>query len=222
MKKQILFLVSFFIFSNVVGQNFEGSITYKIELLNPDTNLISPSRWERSQIELFGDKPRYNLQRYYFKNDRYRYDVDYVGKSKLFVYSPKDKKIYSWEKNTKKAQTINTLENMDVFTELIDVDIVDTIMGIPCHSIVVKSSYGETRFWFNANYFKVDASLFKDHKYGHWAQVVLKTNCLPLKMEQKSAFIHTVQTAIEYRGMKLEDRMFVLPVFTSISASEMN
>ncbi|MGB1040690.1 MAG: hypothetical protein ACPGVD_07445, partial [Flavobacteriales bacterium] len=178
MKKQILFtlitLMSFTYFS----QTFEGTITYKMEALNPMPERIADSIWQKAIKKQFGENG-YMLQKYFYKKGNYVSEIN-TGLQKGFqAFNPKDGLMYSWKKNSDTATTLNSKTYSDKVVEIIDSKETDTILGIPCKSIIIKSQLGEMILWFNSKHFKMDAKFYKGHKYGHWEEILKKTGCLP-------------------------------------------
>lgn len=198
------------------AQNFEGWITYKMEALNPNPEMIPESSWQEGIKEQFGERG-YMVHKYFYKHNRYLSEID-AGKEKGFqLYNPNDQLLYSWQMNAEDAVTIDSRENMDEFIEIVDGEAGDTILGIPCKSIIVKSDMGQMTLWYNSDYFKMDADLYRAHILGHWEQILDRIGCLPLKMEHKGFMTHLVQTAIEYKIEAVSDDKFTLPKFKTIN-----
>jgi hypothetical protein len=124
--------------------------------------------------------------------------------------------------NSDTAVTVDSRKNIDEFVEIVDGVDTETIMGIPCKVIILKSKMGEMKLWYNSDYLKVDTNHFKNHKYGHWAQIIDRIKCLPLKMEQKGFMPHVVQTAMEYKSEPIIDTQFALPKFKLVMESPVN
>jgi len=81
---------------------------------------------------------------------------------------------------------------------------------------------GQMTYWYNSNHLKMDAGLYEGFLYGHWAAILEKTGCLPLKIENDGFMAKTSQVVIEYKEEKIEDKIFELPEFKEISANPMN
>jgi hypothetical protein len=111
---------------------------------------------------------------------------------------------------------------MDEFVEIVDGNKLDTILGIPCQSITLKSAGGEMTIWYNKNHFKMDAKLYEGHLYGHWEYILKKIQCLPLKIEQKGFMTHIIQTVIAYKEQPIEESLFTIPKFKTIIPNPMN
>lgn len=216
--KILLLTVTLSSWFSVYGQDFEGYILYKTEVLNPNPKMIPDSIWQKSMKDIFGNQ-NYFLQNYYYKKDRYLSVIE-TGNDKGFqAYNPKDKLIYSWKINSDTVKTVSSESYIDEVTEIIDSELTDTIMNIPCKKIIINSKLGQTTIWYNSDYFKVDDKYFNNHLYGNWIQILQKTRCLPLKMEQKSFMTHTVQTALEYKKTPLKDELFNIPEFKEVIKS---
>lgn len=210
-----------FIWSAGCAQSFEGSITYKVEALNPNPKMIPDSTWQRVVQQQFGAQG-YMVQKYYYKGSNYLSEID-GGKQKGYqLFNPKDKLLYSWQNNSDTAITVDSQKYMDKIEEIKKLDVSETILGIPCTAIVIKSTLGEMKLWYNAQYFKMDTNLFKGHVYGHWEAIVKTLGCLPLKVEQKGFMAHIIQTATAYKEEAVDDARFILPAFNTIIANPVN
>ena len=203
------------------SQSFEGSITYKLEVLNPDPEKFPDSLWKQEVTNKFGNKG-YIVQKYYYQLGQYISEIDAGNEKGYQAYNPKDKLLYAWQVGSDSAITIDSRKSIDQLTEIVDSKQKDTIMGIVCSSIILKSAFGEMTLWYNPSRFKMDATLFNEHAYGHWYQILKKIGCLPLKMEQKSFFSHVVQTAIEYNEARIDPKIFIIPAFKHITPNPIN
>jgi hypothetical protein len=212
----VLLLSSF-----VHAQNFEGSITYQVQMHNPMPDMIPDSVWQAQVQETFGDKSGMT-QKYFYKGKQYMSMIDMGVQNGFQVYNPKDRLIYSWQKDSTEAITLDSRKYIDELVSIKSIEAPDTVMGIPCKAIVVESKMTKITLWYNSDYFKVDESLFKGHKYGHWEAIIKKTKCLPLKMETKGFVVHMVQTMVDYKEQKLDDKLFELPKFESIMKNPIN
>ena len=76
--------------------------------------------------------------------------------------------------------------------------------------------------WFNSKHFRMDAKFYKGHKYGHWEEILKKTGCLPLKIEQKGFMAHVVQTAVVYEKTPVDDKKFIIPTFKTVIVNPAN
>jgi len=219
--QKLCILLLAFTVSFSYGQTFEGWITYKVEALNPNPKMIPDSTWQNGIKEQFGERG-YIIQKYFYKKDRYISEIDAGKETGFQAYNSKDQLLYSWQVNSDTAVTVDSREFMDELVEITTSEALDTIMGISCRSILVKSKMGQITLWYNNAYFKMDASMYKGHKYGHWEQILKKIGCLPLKMEQKSYMGHIVQTAMDYKEESINDNKFNIPKFKTVIESQLN
>jgi hypothetical protein len=203
------------------GQIFEGWITYKMEMGSPNTAMFPDSVWQQMLEEQLGERG-YGLQKCYYKKDKYRTEIDAGKDQGIQIFNPKNHLLYSWELDGDTATTIDTRKYVDKFKEFLASDLTDTIMGIPCKSIILKSSMGKMTVWYNSDYLKIAPATYKNHEYGHWAKILEKTGCLPLKIEQNVFMIKMTQTAIEYKETPLNDKLFELPKFKKVLANPIN
>ena len=221
LKLQFTFLM--FLLSSIYsfGQSFEGSITYKLEVLNPNPKMIPDSSWREMLVSQFGERG-YMIQKYFYKKDKYISEIDAGMQNGYQAYNPKTKLLYSWQANSDTVVTINTKNYIDNLIEITDSEALDTILGIPCKSIIVKSALGEMKLWYTSDYLKMDASLYQGHKYGHWEQILTKIGCLPMRMEQKGFMTNIVQTIIEFKEEPIADAKFSIPKFKKTIKNPVN
>jgi len=210
-----------FVSISVYGQTFEGWVTYKAELLNPNPKIIPDSTWQKGIKEKLGDKG-YLLQKYYYKQDKYVSEIEAGNEKGYQAYNPKDKLLYSWKLGSDTAITLMSQKSMDAFVEITESEQTQTIAGIVCKSVLLKSKMGQMTIWYNRNHLKMNAELYKGHTYGHWEQILKKIGCLPLKIEVKSFMLHMVQTVVEYKQTTVDDKLFEIPKFKTILENPVN
>lgn len=213
----VLTLSSFISF----GQNFEGWITYKVEVHNPNPEKIPDSTWQKGIKEQFGEKG-YMLQKYFYKGPNYISEIEAGNQNGFQVFNPKDGLLYSWQKGSDTAFTVNSRESKDDLIEIIESDETNIVLNIACKSIVVKSKMGQMTLWYNSEYLKMDAKLYQGHVYGHWEGILHKIRCLPLKIEQKGFMSSITQTAIAYKHEEVNLTKFTIPKFKTITGNAKN
>ena len=210
----IVLLWSYF----ALSQTFEGTVTYKMELFNPNPEQIPQATWDAQMKASLGDKG-YMLQKYFYKKGNYISEIT-AGKEKGYqLFNPEDKLLYAWQKGSSEAVTINSTVYPD---EIIEVEYLvekETVLNIECNILIIKSKAGTMKLWYNKDYLKMDASFYQGHKYGHWERILTEIGCLPLKVEQRGYMSHAVQTALSFKEEKIEDTKFKLPTFTNIIAN---
>jgi hypothetical protein len=203
------------------AQNFEGSITYKMEMLNPNSALIPDSSFQEIIKQQFGERG-YMIQTYYYKGKNYISELDAGMQSGFQCYNPKDKLLYSWQVNNDTAITVDSRKYMDEVIEIMSSNETETILNIPCKVLILKSKMGSMKVWYNSEHFKTDPKLYKGHKYGHWEAMLNEIKCLPIKVEQTGFMTHVVQTATEYKETVVAEDKFKLPKFKVVITNPVN
>lgn len=209
MKQQILFILILLNCTVAYSQTFEGWITYRKDFLNPNPKMFADSLWKKTIKKKYGERG-YILQKNFYKRGKYSSEIDAVTENGFQVFNQNDKLLYAWKANSDTVVTINTKKSMYDLIEISSNTALDTILNIPCKSIIVKKALGQTIIWYNNEILKVDAKLYKGHKYGHWEQILAKIGCLPLKIEENG---YIIQTAIEYKEEQVDENKFVIPKF---------
>jgi hypothetical protein len=195
MKKTLLLLMLLNSFL-IISQSFEGKLVYRINYESKSSRVSS------SQLNsLMGTK-----QLYAIKEGNYKSVFNGVF-MKVQIYRNDENRNYSltaksdtlyyedYSKNKDKALSYEIKKNQD------------TILGIPCDLIIVKSVNSTTSIYFNSKY-SVDPEVYKNHKYGNWYYIISKTKSLPLKIINETDKFIMTNVATEIIPMKLEDNVF--------------
>lgn len=219
MRTLITFCLLFFI-SVTQAQNFEGYVTYKIEMKNPYPDKITDEQFKEMLKGQFGEQG-YGTQTTYYKGNQYATAMTMGSESGFQTYNPEDGLLYAWQEGTKDAVTVNSKKYMDQVQSVTETNETATIMGIACKQIVIKSAFGETKVWYNSDYFKMDAALYKGHVYGHWEAILTKTGCLPVKIEM-GGMAPAILTLMDHKEETVPDSKFTLPEFDTVTANPMN
>jgi hypothetical protein len=109
---------------------------------------------------------------------------------------------------------------MDEFVDFAESNQTDTILGIPCKSIILNSKFGKMAIWYNPDYFKMDAKNYKGHLYGHWEKILQRIACIPLRMDFNSMMTNNSVTAIAYKQTPVDDRKFEIPKFKTVISAD--
>lgn len=212
-----------FSFSLIVAktQTFEGWILFHMEMQNPNPEFVSDSLWQATLMEQTGGLG-YLPQKYFYKGENYISEIQYNTTLGYQAYNPDDGLLYSWKDQSDTAITVDSKKFIDEFISFEMIDEPETILGIPCQAAILKSKMGESKIWFNKDYFKLDPTTFQEHVYGHWNAIVREIQCLPLKYETHSFMVHTVQTAQKYEEVRVDVSKFEIPEFKTIIENPMN
>jgi hypothetical protein len=211
MKRKIFGFFLVFVSATIFGQSFEGTVTYKIISINPYTQ-ISDSVWHERLKEYYSPKG-YSLQKYFYKGNKYMSETDFHKTVKFQVYNPKNGLLYNWVDKSDTVVTINSKINRDELFEIIDLNKTETIMNIQCKGLIFKTRQNIMTVWYNPLYLKVDASLYKGHIFGSWEQILKRTGCLPIRIENTGEIGKVVKEIVEYKEMSVDDNKFNIPEF---------
>jgi hypothetical protein len=220
MRRVVLTLILVFFCSKVFGQSFEGTVKYKIVSINPYTQ-ISDSVWQERLKEYYSPKG-YAYQKYFYKGGKYKSETDFHETTKFEVYNPANKILYNWVANSDTVVTINSKINRDELFEIIDLNKTETVMNITCKALLFKSRQNIFTVWYNPAYLKIDATLYKEHYFGAWDQILKRTGCLPLKIESTGEIGKVVKEIVEYKEMSVADKDFFIPKFEVEMESNLN
>lgn len=218
MKEKLLIALLVFFYANSFAQTFEGTVTYKMELFNPNPEQIPQATWDAQMKASLGDKG-YMVQKYFYKEGNYISEITAGGEEGYQLYNRKDKLLYAWQKGSGQAVTSNSTVYADEIIEVEYLKEKETVLEIECNIVVIKSKAGTMKLWYNKEHLKMDASFYQGHKYGHWERMLKEIGCLPLKVEQKGYMSHAVQTALSFKEEKVDDTKFNLPTFTNVIAN---
>lgn len=204
-----------------IAQSFEGTITYKLEMINPYPDRIADTIWQAKQQEQYGEKA-YAEQKYFYKENKYRSEIENEFEKKIEVLQPDENLIYYWEASEDTAVTKKSNFNYDDFFEITDTEDVDTVLNIACKSIILKSKFQKMKIWYNPDYLQVKPELFKYHLHNHLKQIFAKIKCLPLKIEKYGTMGKLVQTATAFNAVPIGNELFIIPDFEKIDESKDN
>lgn len=207
--------------SIIFAQSFEGRISYKVTMGNPYPEEVSEEEWQNIVKAQVGERG-YMLQNYFYKGAKYFAEIEFGKELGYQAYIPEDDLIYSWAKDSEEAITLDSRKQMDEFTEIFEGEGTETIAGVECKSIIVKSVLGSMTIWYNSDYLKMDPALYKGFVYSHWEQIVEKIGCLPLKIKMEGLMGKVTQEAIEFKEEPIDDSKFTIPTFKTVTANPIN
>ncbi|WP_420387074.1 hypothetical protein [Roseivirga sp.] len=222
LKRNLLFFTLLLLLPPIShAQNFQGTVQYKIEMMNPNPQMISDSLWQATLKQTLGERG-YMVQKYYYHGENYASDIIAGGQSGYQVFNPKDKLIYSWQIGSDTVTTINSRKSIDSFIEFIENNDTEVILGIPCKSLTVKTKFGTTQIWYNSNYLKVDPKSYEGHIYGQYSYITERIKCHPLKTEMKSFAGHIISTVVALEEGEVDPEKFNIPEFKVVMANPIN
>ncbi len=198
--KNLAILFLFLSTITALGQTFEGKITYANSFKTKNAQ-ITDQQW----TAMLG-----STQEYYIKGGEYKSVMNGT-----FVqwqqYSNKDNKLY-----TKMAHSETLLWNDGSIQgdEILKVELnknATKILGYKCDEVILTCKSGLQKYYFNAK-LSVDTKLFSNHKFGNWFDYLSNSNSLPLKSIIDTAQFTMESIATEVKPMKLDSKIFELPV----------
>lgn len=194
--------------TGVFAQSFEGTVTYRMDVKNPMPDRVPDSLFYAS-IGNLGSI----TQVYRYKGNNYRSDIKETEAVQL--YDPKKKRLYSYKEGGDTTMWSDATKYMDELVEIRPLDETETILGVECKAVMVKSKFAQTTYYYSDKY-KMDPKRFEGHTYGLWEDYLKETGALPLKFVVVSPFTNVVSTAVDIKEEQLADEFFELPKFKQV------
>ena len=180
------------------GQPFEGEIVYMSSYTSKLPGLSS----DRVR-DLLGDK-----QEYYIKGAHYR-SVTNGGLVQVQVYEPRTNRVYNQRPGNDTLYWVDAAANPDVVVSWSIRRNADSVLGIPCDVLELKTNNGSVAFYYSERY-PLDSAGFKRHRFGNWDFLATKGGALPLKTIVENGQFRMESVATEIRPMVLGDAFFVI------------
>jgi hypothetical protein len=197
--KILCFFAAFLLVAIVCkGQRFEGEIVYANSYKSK-----SPGLSDDRLRALLGDR-----QEYYIKGAKYR-SVTNGGIVELQVYEPRTNRVYNKRPGNDTLYWIDAAANPDVVVSWTIRRNADTVLGVPCDVIIIKTNNGSQMEYYSARY-RVDTVGFKRHRFGNWDLVTSKCGALPLKSVLENGQFRMERVATAIRPMALSDTVFAI------------
>lgn len=202
-------------YSVATAQESEGWIKYKVTFKSPMPQMVSHEDYQALLEQEIGDLSNSHIL-YFFTPNSYACEMHFGNNVEFLAYDPNTKKVYSWEKNSKTAKLFDSKVPEDELYDIIQNPGIDTILGIPCKSIIVKTSDTYQIAWYNEDYFPIDPEVYKDHQFGHYDDILKYTKSIPVKYEIKNTILHFIQTMVEYNIGANDPKVFEIPKFKKL------
>lgn len=186
------------------GQNFEGKIKFQQYY---KSNMRGTTD---AELNAAGG----STQEYFIKDGAYKSVTD--GEySEWQLYCAKENKLYNKFKPQKKVYWIDGAENPDELVEIVQTDNTVEILGYTCREIILVCKNSVQKYYFT-DALPVDPALFKQHKFGNWADYVRAAKALPLKTVIKHKDYSFESLAVEVSPLELDEKMFQLAKGTKV------
>lgn len=189
------------------GQDFEGKVVYKNDYKSKIANVTN---------EQFSSMMG-TTQEYFIKGGNYK-SITNGTFAQWQIYINTDNKLYNKISNSPTILWNDGAVNPDeVVKAEVNKEVID-ILGYNCDELILTCKSGVQKYYFNSK-LKVNPTLFEKHKFGNWNEVISRTNSLPLKMIIDSTQFTLECMVTEIIPMKLDDKMFELPVDSKVEKS---
>ena len=207
----LLLLISTIVF----GQNFEGTLKYSVDIELSDKMKEMGLTKEILMKKLESDNSFSKEINYSFKNNNYLIETSNGSTSSKYLGD--ENTIYTRENNDDLMVAIDAsidTENQMFGTlpkiENIETDVI--ILGKKCHKVVVTWKAGVYEYYYNSNFLKMDANLYKNHIYDMWFEFLKTSNSLPLRIVKKTGGMMTIiMNLTSVNESKINDSKFKLP-----------
>jgi len=207
MKTLKLLVLLLTVVSIAYGQDFEGKVVFKNDYKSKIPNATS---------EQFSSMMG-TTQEYLIKGGNYKSSTNGTF-FQWQLYINKDNRLYNKMANSPTIFWNDGAVNPDeVVKAEINKGVVD-VLGQKCDELILTCKSGVQKYYFSSN-LKVDSKLYEKHKFGNWNEVISRTNSLPLKMIIDSPQFTLECLATEIVPMKLDDKLFELPVDSKVEKS---
>ncbi|MDJ1499475.1 hypothetical protein [Xanthocytophaga agilis] len=199
MKKIILTFWTLLITIILLGQDFEGKITYtnSYKSNNPQ---VSDTQWST----FMGNK-----YEYFIKGGSYKTTANGTL-LQWQLYVNKDNKLYTKMANSEAVFWNDGATNPDSVLNAQINKGVAKVLGYTCDELILTCKSGTQKYYFNSK-LSVTKNLFTKHKLGNWAEYISKANALPLKLVIENPQFILESVATEVVPQKLDAKLFLLP-----------
>lgn len=206
----IKYLLLFFFINFSYSQNFEGEVTYKTTLVNPNPDLYDEIDFKEKIVRPTFGKQGFMIQKCFYKGNKFMGILISNFESSFELYAQESKKLYRWKKDAKKGTVLKVNESSyeDTLVRIIETNEVASIVNIRCKKTIFEfKKNGKVELWYNPDCLKVNKENFKDFKYDLKNILYEKLGCLPFRI--KVGFINS--EIIEINEKQISDELFKKP-----------
>ncbi|MBS1663615.1 MAG: hypothetical protein JST68_21410 [Bacteroidetes bacterium] len=149
-------------------------------------------------------------QECYIKDRQYK-SLTNGSQMNVQIYDDQTNQLYLGSKGTDSVMVIDASKPSDSVLEFKMTKNAETVMGIPCDALFIKTTSGSTTFYYNPKY-KINSSAYAKHRYGNWAFFAEKTHSLPLKTIIDNKQFKMENVAMEIKPSTLPVSFFKIDV----------
>lgn len=202
---KLIFLIA--IASSSYAQDFEGKVIYSNSYTSKVPNI--PNEQFNAMMG--------STQEYVIKEGNYKSTMNGTF-VQWQLYINKDNKLYN-----KIATTTSILWNDGAIStdEVIKAEVnknVTEVLGRTCDELILTCKSGVQKYYYSSD-LKVNPKLFENHKFGNWNEIMARTNSLPLRIIMETQQFGLECNAVEIQPMKLDSKLFELPVGSKLEKS---
>jgi hypothetical protein len=186
---------------------FEGKVTYDIKIEDKTGEMTN----EETKM-LMGDK-----QIFIMKGDKYKSEMNgMIQMTQIYLGGDT---LYNQMKGMKSILWIDVRSASDKMIDYTIQKEAETIAGIKCDLLTIRSEQGTTKYYFNKKYY-VNPASFQNHEYGFWKFCIEQTNTIPIKSILDDNEMYLEITAKEIKEMKIDDAEFDVPNLPRVVSPE--
>ena len=201
MNKILIIVCLFFVIKSQSQESFEGIIQYR-NMFKSKVDSIS----NEALLKAYGEQTKYLLSK----------DGDYINLFKgsyitIQLYKKDELKLYTLL--TKRdtifyndvRQELGTLKELSIKSVK-----EESILGYPCK--IRKFELNDIKYtYYYSDDIYVDKSLFNDHNFGKWNEIIEITKSIPLKVIIENNIFTMESIATSVKKGKVDKRLFNLP-----------
>jgi hypothetical protein len=192
---------------SILGQSFEGKITYQNSYVSKMPNMTNDQF-----TSMMGTTMEYLIKGGYYRTTMNGKLLEWQ------LYNNKDNKLY-----TKMANSYAVLWNDasastdEVIKAEVNKEVVN-ILGYLCDELILTCKSGIQKYYYNSK-LPLLAKLYENHKFGNWYEFASRSNSIPLKIiiDNPQFTLESVATAVKKE--KVDDKIFELPADTKLQKS---
>jgi len=208
MKRILLFATcAYFICASALAQSFEGTITY----INSYKSKV-PAMTDEQIGAMMGANQTYKI-----KGGNYHSSLD-GSLMQWQLYRADENRIYMKLSSTSAVFWKDASENPDEVQEAVLNKKVEKVLGYTCDELVLTCKSGVQKYYFHSSV-GVDPSIFTNHKFGNFSEMISRTKALPLKAVIETQQFTIVTIATEVKPEKVSDEVFKFPEGVNLQKS---
>lgn len=199
------------------AQNFEGTLTYSIDMEVGQKMIDMGMTKEMLKSGMKSDGTWIDTVKTSYKEGFYR-QLNMSADSTWVVYRPDSNKIYIFE--TIDSSTLCTVNDASLDLghkmtgKMPSVSLIDTAVQYreyELKAVEIKWTAGTYLYFFSEAHFKTDPELFKGHIYDGLYEFLKISNSLPVLISKQAGPMSITMSLVEWKEVELPDSFFHIP-----------